>query len=591
MALLNLVVGVLTLSLFSCAGGGERLIVLLVVDTLRADHLGCYGYAAAATPNIDRLADEGTLYENAITAVPVTLPSVSTILTGAYPAQHGLRDNGPYQLGDEWVTLAERLRQDGFMTAAFVSAAVLSRDHNLAQGFDVYDDDMSVPYVPYHPEMIEIQDEFQGIERRADSTVDRAIAWLRNLPRRDAFLMVHLFDPHVPQDPPPPFREKYAGRFYDGEIAYVDEQVGRLLDAIHEFRGHSRVLTVFVSDHGEGLGDHGEHFHGDLLFEETVRVPLIVRGRGVTKGRRVKQMVRTIDIVPTICSAAEVEAPPWTVGRSLPGVAGGVATTEGRVAYIETFRPRLSRNWCELRGLRTPRWKLVEGPGFELYDLGVDPGETNNLSGSRPAIRDSLVALMNATGLGSVRHGSHFAEALELSEEHRKKLESLGYITTRQTQIVTTDSLAVWYFPPENRGAALGLPNPRDKVEASYNRVVAESYFSVAESALKAGDYTTAAQRFEMALRHKQDFPEAYLGMAEVARRVRRDDVATKYLREARRIMPRNPSIAGALADVLARSGHVDSALTVVEETIAAGVVDSTLIARRAVLRRESGDR
>jgi arylsulfatase A-like enzyme len=587
----NVLIAILSICLLSCGGGGARMIVLIIIDTLRADHLGCYGYDAIETPNIDRLAAEGTLYEKAITAVPVTLPSISTILTGAYPAQHGLRDNGPYQLSDEWETLAETLQQAGFVTGAFVSATVLSRDHNLAQGFDVYDDDMSPPYVPYHQEMIEIKEQFQGIERRAGVTVDRAIGWLRKLPRRDAFLMVHLFDPHVPRDPPPPFNETYEGRFYDGEIAYTDHELGRLFDALRKLEGRSQVLTVLVADHGEGLGDHGEQFHGDLLFDETVRVPLILHERGVSRGNRVGRLVRTIDIAPTICAAAGVEPPPWTIGAPLPASDADVTELNGRVDYLETFRPRLSRNWCELRGLRTEQWKLVDGPKLQLYDLSVDDGERSDVADTHPAIRDSLVQLMNTTALGSVHHGSHFAEALELSQEQRKKLESLGYITPKGTRTANTDTLAVWYFPPKERGAALGLPDPRDKVEASYHRIVAESYYSAAQSALEAGDFTTAAQRFGMAIRNKRDFPEAYLGMAEVARRVRRNDIATKYLREAREVMPHNVAIIDALADVLTQSGHVDSALAVVEEALDAGVTDSTLMARRAFLRRRAGTR
>jgi arylsulfatase A-like enzyme len=578
----------------SCSKSGPRLILLVIVDTMRADRLGCYGYESIDTKHMDRLAEKGTLYENAITAVPVTLPSITSILTGGYPVQHGIRDNGPYQLGDQWVTLAESMQQAGYVTGAFVSAAVLSHEHNLNQGFGVYDDDVSAPYEPYHPWMQSMRHVFQGIERRAGFTVDRALEWLGNQQDANVFMTVHLFDPHLPYDPPPPFRNTYDGRFYEGEIAYVDHELGRFLQGVRNMWRGSDIVTILVADHGEGLGDHDEYLHGDLLFEETVRVPLIVQGSGIPSGLRVKELVRTVDITPTICALAGIAPPDWAIGSPLPGIEfddGPVSPRQrnpySQVAYMETFRPRLSRNWCELRGLRTGRWKLVEGPADELYDLEADPKETVNVAAKYEAVVDSLVPLMNEVALWSVRRGSHFAASLELSEEQRRKLRSLGYVTPEKARPATTDSLAVWYFPPEERGRALGLPDPRTKVAASFRRNVAKSYYATAKAALDQGKLEDAEWGFKMAIQYKTNYADAYLGMAEVSRRAGRPQEALQHLRQARSIMPKDPAFAGELADGFASIDRLDEALEVVEDAIAGGFADSTLVEKKTKLREK----
>ncbi|MDH3217645.1 MAG: sulfatase-like hydrolase/transferase [Candidatus Krumholzibacteria bacterium] len=592
---LHIVLAVLSLLLVSCGGARNRMVLLIVVDTMRADHLGCYGYGAIDTPHIDRLAHEGILYETAISAVPVTLPSVATILTGAYPLQHGLRDNGPYQLSDQWLTLAECLQQAGYSTGAFVSAAVLSRDHNLVQGFDVYDDDMAAPYVPHHPLMIPIKDQFQGTERRAELTVDRAMAWARNRGNQNIFLMVHLFDPHVPRDPPPPFPELYSQRLYDGEIAYVDREIGRLLAELRRTRRGSDILTIVVADHGEGLGDHEEELHGDLLFEETMRVPLILHGPGITPGARVEELVRTVDIVPTICAATGIKPPDWSIGTPLPRShskdEAGLSQSRqpvGRTAYLETFRPRLANNWCELRGLRTQHWKLIEGPGYELYDLSGDGKESDNVAEKHQGVRDSLIQVMDRVALRSFRRGSHFAESLDLSQEKVKKLESLGYITPTRARPPAGDSLAIWYFPPAQRGRALGLPNPRVQVAATYQRMMAESLCGSARAALRKGDLQEAARLYQQAIRHKETLAVAHLGLAEVARRAGRMDTAVSTLEAAQNVLPEDPAIAGALTDALVTVGRFDEALRVVEHAINTGFADSVLYEKRAGLRERS---
>ncbi|MEZ4647350.1 MAG: sulfatase-like hydrolase/transferase [Candidatus Eisenbacteria bacterium] len=572
---------VMSLFLGACGEPGPKLVLLLVVDTLRADRLGCYGYDEIETPNIDRLAADGVLYENAMTAVPVTLPSMSTIFTGTYPPQHGVRDNGSYELSDSWTTLAEALKARDFATGAFVSAAVLDPVHNLTQGFDVYDADVSMYYRPYSPLLTPIDDEIQGIERRAEVTVDRALAWLRTQDGTDALLVVHLFDPHLPRDPPPPFRDQYAGREYEGEIAYADQEVGRLLAGVEELRDPDDTLVVFLSDHGEGLGEHGETLHGDLLHEATTRVPLIVRGPGLPRGRRVPELVRTVDVFPTVCAYLDLPAPTPTVGSplaelGLDAIGPSVASPRFRTtAYLETFRPRLTHGWCELRGLRTERWKLIDGPRYELYDLRDDPHEQVDVADAEPAVRDSLAKLLDRVALLAAHQGVSEAGVVEIDDEMAEKLMSLGYVTPRgrrissesggertvrggqkgflsaKTQTMSPESLAVWLYPPDQRGRALDLPHPGERVQAAQDRIVARSFYTSALGLLEAGNAQEAAARFRIAFEKSPRFTEAYLGFVDAALLAGQREAAIECLGVAKRELPADEQIAARLAKLL----------------------------------------
>ncbi len=575
--------------LLSCGGQRPQVLVILLVDTLRADRLGCYGSTTVKTPQIDRLAAEGILYEQAVTAVPVTLPSIATLLTGAYPVQHGIRDNGPYQLDKRWTTMAERLRDAGWDTGAFVSASVLSSDHKLDQGFDTYDDDMSMPYEPHHPLLLPMAERLQGIERRANVTVDRALAWFEETMRGNTFLFVHLFDPHLPYDPPPPFDAEYRGRPYEGEIAYVDGEIGRLLEGLRRTARGAEIRLVFLADHGEGLGDHGEFYHGDLLFEETVHVPLILHGPGIPRGKRVPDLVRMVDILPTLCRLHGLEVPEG-VGAPLPGLFGGGQGSRGRVAYLETFRPRLANNWCELRGLRTDAWKVISGPEPELYDLRSDPKETLNLALELESVCDSLLQLMDATALNAARKGVHHAASLEMSAQQRERLRSLGYITAGSSRPAASDTLAVWYFPPEERGLALGLPNPRERVKAGHTRIVANSFCQAGQAFLADGKYEEAARSFSEAIRHNEGLCDAYFGLAESAVRSHHPEHAAETLKRAGKRFRTDARTTIDIADALVRIGRPVAALRVIDDAIdAVGRANPLLLAKRAALARLAG--
>jgi arylsulfatase A-like enzyme/Flp pilus assembly protein TadD len=398
-------------------------VVLFTLDTLRADHLGCYGYEAAETPHLDTIAAGGVRFSDAVTAFPVTLPAHCTIMTGKYPPAHGVRDNGTYRLISQHQTLAERLQAAGYATAAVIGAFVLDRRYGLDQGFDVYDDKITMQY------RIRGEPEPANPQRPANVVVDAAIRWLEahrsQRAGRPFFLWIHLFDPHTPYTPPEPFQTRYAANPYDGEVAFTDQQVGRFLAALRQRELLDRTLVVAVGDHGEGLGDHGELEHGLLIYGATMRVPLIFHAPAIIPPGRVvdDRVVGTVDIAPTILDLLGLD-PIECDGSSLVRS----TSTADRVLYLETLYPKLRRGWSPLHGLRRHNDKYILAPTPEYYDLRTDPGEIRNLADDRPSAANALAArlreVMSAFPVEDPTSDARVtpdAEALE-------KLAALGYV-------------------------------------------------------------------------------------------------------------------------------------------------------------------
>ena len=417
-----LLVGAALLGLAACNSQAPpqrpKNLVLVTIDTLRADRLGCYGYAKAETPNLDRLAQTGTVFENATTHAPLTAPSHASMFTGMYPTVHKVRDTGGFVLGDQSTTLAEMLRQQGWETGAFIGASVLKKSFGFSQGFAVYDDLMPKPVGAGA-----VASEFP--ERRAGEVVDRAIQWLGGQSDKPYFLWVHVFDPHSPYDPPSPFRESHRGRAYDGEVAYTDQQLGRLFESIKAKSGPDNTLVAVLSDHGESLSDHGEFTHGVFLYDSTLRIAFVMSGAGVPKRLRVKQQARAIDLTPTLLELLGVKPPEGMQGASLlPAFTGkGTPTT---LSYSETLYTKLNMGWSELRAIRTDRWKYVRAPRPELYDLVGDAGETSNVLESNAAVARELEAkLESIIGVGQ---GPEKVEASAVDRRTLGQLKSLGYL-------------------------------------------------------------------------------------------------------------------------------------------------------------------
>ena len=396
-------------------------VLLVTIDTFRADRIGI-----GLTPTIDRLAASGLRFTGARSAVPLTLPAHTTIHTGLMPPAHGVRENGLDTLAPAHPTIATLLKRAGYTTAAFVGAFVLDRRFGLAEGFDTYDD--QIPRDPEATDRLEA-------ERPASAVIDRALAWLDQQsairdPQSAIFVWVHLYDPHAPYTPPPAFLT--PGRSpYDGEIAYADAQLGRLIEALRTKGRLDRAMIVIAGDHGEGLGDHGEATHGMLLYESTVRVPLVIAdaSRGFQPNSVIPQPVSLAEIAPTILAAAGVTPPAEMNGRDL------TRSAKTYDIYSETEYPRVA-GWSPLRSLTDGRWKTIRaGAASEVYDLQNDPREQHDVSASQPAVASAMSArgdqIHAATGAAGTR---------TISAEAQERLRSLGYVAASPQTAPSSDA-------------------------------------------------------------------------------------------------------------------------------------------------------
>ena len=410
---------------------GPPSIVLVSIDTLRADHVGAYGAQTGATPNLDTLAAEGVLFENALTPVPITLPAHASMLTGLLPHRHGVRDNGLYRLPTDVPTLAALLATAGYDTAAVVGAAVLDRQYGLDRGFRRYDDQIGGPGGLTIP------------ERPAAAVTDAALAAAAGL-RPPFFLFVHYYDPHAAYKPPPPWAERFADRPYDGEVAYADAEVGRLRRELVERGPGKDVVFVVTSDHGEGLGEHGEATHGPFLYQTTLHVPLIVVAPGRwPAGRRVKGLVSNVDVAPTLLALAARPVPPSLDGLDVGPSARGEALRE-RWLPLESEFALDSYGWAPLVGLTDGALKWVGAPEEELYDLAANPGELSNLAARRREDTRRLAALWRKA-VTEDRRSLPVTVSETQDAERLARLQSLGYVAGSRADV----------------GDRKGLPDPK----------------------------------------------------------------------------------------------------------------------------------
>jgi len=418
--------GVAAMALGGCSEpvpASRRSVVLVTLDTTRSDRLGAYGGTAVPTPNLDRVAREGTLFETALSQVPLTLPSHASLMTGRYPASLGVRHNGIYRLPEDVTTLAERLAGEGFETAGFVASFVLNRGFGVEQGFERFDD---VPVDRFQGN----RDQLFEAERSADDVNEQVFRWLAERdPDRRFFLWVHYYDPHDPYDPPEREGRKLHGTGYDREISYVDACFGDLVGRLEEVDLLDSTILVVAGDHGESLGDHGESTHGVFIYEASTRVPLLVRAPGlVPAGRRVAGPVELVAVAATILDLLELEPPTAGQGASLRPRIEGDDDGLDATAHAETYMPRLDYGWSELTMVRDGRFKLIQAPTPELYDLRDDSGETLNLYAEDPERGERMAAAL-ATWAESIADASAESQASRtLSVEEQERLRSLGYL-------------------------------------------------------------------------------------------------------------------------------------------------------------------
>jgi arylsulfatase A-like enzyme/tetratricopeptide (TPR) repeat protein len=532
-------------------------ILLVTLDTTRADRIGAYGYTAAATPRLDGLAKDGILFEHCITPSAFTLPSHSTIMTGLYPPQHGVRLNGDAALGQANETLAERLTANGYRTGAFAGAFVLDGRWGLAQGFAHYDDE-------FHLGKDQRLD-LARVQRPANQVVDAALAWLEQKSTQPFFAWVHLYDAHTPYAPPEPFRARFASSPYDGEIAFADSQVGRLLDWIEQQGLEDDTIVVITGDHGEGLGSHGEDEHGYYIYDYAVRVPLIMRVPGAS-GVRVAQQVRTVDIFPTLLGLVTGEQPNGIEGRSLERLIAGEKEDTPRYAYSESMATNLQYGWSALYSLRTDGYKYIDAPRAELYDLTRDPAEsTNRLDEER------RVVLQLRAELAKIREEAERrapkAEEANLDQETVRMLASLGYMSG----------------PGAKPNDAKNLADPKDKIH------LFESV-GFAANLIANDDYKQAAEVLEIVLADDPNVSQAQLLLASAYRKTGRSAQAKTILDAYLKSDPGNVRALIAMAELLADEGRHAEMIAICKRALAADAQNSRAYELLADVHMASGD-
>ena len=551
-------------------------LLLITIDTLRADHVGAYGAATSATPVLDALAAGGVRFDRVLTAVPLTGPSHATILTGQYPPVHGVRGNVVFTLGPTYPTLGTLLKRHGYRTAAFVGAYPVAAAFGFAQGFDTFDEE-------FH----ESSPGEQGAERRANEVADSAIRWLESSRPPGGggaapfFAWLHFYDPHAPYDPPSPYRERFSGHPYDGEIAFADAQIGRVLDALRASRQDANTVVVALADHGEGLGDHHELTHAILIYQSTMRVPMIVEGPGVPRHHVVSAQAATIDVLPTVMGLLGFDSDKRLLGRDLRPEMAGQAIA-GDAIYAESLFARLNCHWATLRAWVKDDWKLISGAEPELYNLVQDPGELRNLASTEPDRLHRMTDELHR-GLQRLAPGGDDVKTNPITREQEERLRSLGYAAGSGGTGPLDDPR---------------LPDPRSHVEL-YDRLQAAGLASGPQLA-RAFDDVVAITRID------PDNPFAFGTLAAMAYRHGSLVVAANAFARALELDPDRPGVRqnygkllrelGRLRDserelriALAQSGEGDSQTrtSLAETLIASKKTDEAAALIAAVLVRE----
>jgi len=570
---------------------GDLNVLVVTLDTTRADRLGCYGFAGVQTPNIDALARDGVLFEQAAATVPLTFPSHSSIFTGLVPPRHGVRDNGGFFLDGAHVTLAERLREAGYATGAFVAAWVLESKWGLGQGFDEYSDRFQLSKYKVLS--------LGTVQKPGEEVAADAVRWIDQVKDRKFFAWVHLYDPHTPYDPPEPFASRHPRRPYLGEIEYTDFVVGKLFDALRERGLWERTLVVLTADHGESLGDHGESTHAYFIYGATTRVPLVVRTPWNVRGR-VAAQVSSVDIMPTVLDLVGLAPQAGIDGRSLAGAMLDPAAPMESVAYSETYFTRYHFGWQHLRGLRDNRYSFIDAPEPELYDLAADPGETRNVYKANSARAEPLRLRLDAL---SRSPAGAAIERRALDPDTLQRLAALGYVGN----VVDADPNAVLPDPKaklpvfQSLSAAKDLAQ-QDKLEEAVARMrgVLAAEPGIMDAQVTLGNWLTrlrrpdeAAEAFKAALNLKPDDDVALQNLAWVyMSRGRTQDAleALEVFRAALRVNPNNPQSWYQLATLYMDLGRVADAEAAFQEALRANPRMGAAYNGLGVLAFERGD-
>jgi choline-sulfatase len=496
-------------------------VILISIDTLRADHLAAYGYTKGRTPNIDALVRDSVLFEHAYAHAPQTLPSHTSILTGQLPFEHGVRDNIGFTVKPDQITMASLFKTKGYGAGGFVSAYVLRPETGIGKGFDVYNADLPVGG---------LDRPMAQITRPGPETARAAINWLSTHVDPKVFMFVHFYEPHRPYEPPDRFKDLAP---YDGEIAAADEAVGTIIAELKRREWYDSATIALIADHGEGLGDHGEEEHGLFLYEPTIHVPFIIKTAGEKgAGLRVSAPVQHIDLLPTFARIAGFAVPAGLRGRDLtPLWHSGTLVPQG--IYSEAMMSRYHFGWSELTSLTDERYKFIRAPKPELYDLERDRAEAQNLVADRAEVASAM-----RSGLESLIAGRGVDAPSSVSNEDRQRLAALGYIGSASVSAETP---------------GLSLPDPKDKADINHA-------FVLAAHAIGNLQFVDAAARLKWITDREPGMSDAWNQYAQVLIRLGRDADALNAYKQMLQQRPDQPSVLLDAATVLLRMRRYDEA-------------------------------
>jgi choline-sulfatase len=512
-------------------------VILISVDTLRADHLPAYGYKGVATPNIDALRRDGTLFRNAYATVPMTLPSHVTMLTGLLPPEHGVRDNVGFRFDSKaHPSIATMLKNAGYATGGFISSYVLRGGTGLADAFDFYEDSIEA-----RPGA-----RFVDYQRRGNVTAALAEKWVDERGAKPFFLFFHIYEPHVPYDPPEPFRSRYSAVPYDGEVATADAIVGGLFDHLKQRGIYDRAIILFVSDHGEGLGDHGEKQHSILVYRELIHVPLIVKlPHNARAGAEVREPATLADLLPTVAALAGTPNPPKTSGLPLFD-----KLPSDRPIYSESLYARLHLGWSDLHSVTNDAHQLIESSRSELYDINADPAEKRDLAS---ADRRGVTSLRET--LGQFPAGESVQSAI--TAEEKAKLTALGYVASpaasSKRSVNPADRIGdIEELQDASRLAATDMNAAKAKFHDLLARepAMVEAWVQFGDALLRAGEVDAAIDAYRSAITHSTGpLPDVLLSLATAY--LQKNDTA-RAMEAARAAMPFDPRAAHSMIAVAA---------------------------------------
>jgi arylsulfatase A-like enzyme/Tfp pilus assembly protein PilF len=559
--------------LFSCRPGElppakkPRHVLLVTIDTLRHDYVSYSGAGKVETPHLDRLARGGVVFNEARSPVPLTLPAHASLLTGAYPPWHGVRVNGLHRLAEARTTLTEVLHSRGFATTAFLGSFVLDRRFGLAQGFDVYDDQLGTD--------IGMLENLEA-ERNAEAVAEAFRRWLDQHPvERPFFAWVHFYDPHAPYTPPEPYRRQYPSDAYAGEVAYTDAMVGRLVEALERRGLLAETLLSVVGDHGEGLGEHDEQTHSLLIYNSTLHVPFLLHAPGVfSGGGRVEARIATVDLAPTLLDYLGVQSE-LAQGRSLrPLIEGG--RREEAAIYSESLYASIHLGWSELSGLERGGFRYVAAPSPELYDLAADPGERQNLfSGKRELAREMESELKR---LRSELQPEETSEQVAMDPDTEMRLKSLGYLsaarprTTGRAAVDPKDKMGLW------NELQLGIHElGRQNYAAAreiFEKILAEDkdvplvYENLGALYMALGRYREAERVYRQALSRGLESADFHLNLGLVHQNRREWSAARKEFQLALALDDLNVTARVHLGNTLRAEGELSEAIAQYRKTL-----------------------